>query len=266
MEPEEQKQRPNDRPDDLFEQQQEHNSARILNNNQQEFERPLLGVPRNVGSQQLIQSVGSANEERKAQIEEERKSEAPRSAKQSHARSSQTSQTEKVSMHQSFQFEEVEPIHADPLNSSESGESAAESELSSGDAISFKDLSQPESTGSKSDCDEIPSEHPEGFTHHEYMRRYALRVVTITHSHDSHGLFDFEKRQGTRESLLTSKPGFFIRKDLNCKLVEPGTIIADAFDKQAQLLFEIQNLRNRFILRTPIAYQLLHAKDDEHRK
>ena len=59
----------------------------------------------------------------------------------------------------------------------------------------MKDLSEPESTGSRSECSDIPSEHEEGLNHHEYMRRYALRVVTITHSHDSHGLFDFEKRQ-----------------------------------------------------------------------
>ncbi len=148
----------------------------------------------------------------------------------------------------------MEPIPADPLDSSLNSAAASYEDSSLDEELSNHELSQPESTGSKSDCDEIPSEHPAGFTHHEYLRRYALRVVTITHSHDSHGLFDFEKRQGTRESLLTSRPGYFIRKDLNCKLVELDTIIADAYEKQAQLLFEIQNQRNQFILRTPIAY------------
>ena len=77
------------------------NSARFLNNNQQEFERPLLGLPRNAGSQQLIQSMGSvrSNVQAQNQMEEERKSQAAPSRKESCAQSSQTSQTEKVSMH-----------------------------------------------------------------------------------------------------------------------------------------------------------------------
>ncbi len=44
-----------------------------------------------------------------------------------------------------------------------------------------------------SDCTSIPSEHEEGLTYREYTRRYVLKVVTITHGLDSHGLFDFEK-------------------------------------------------------------------------
>lgn len=231
MELEEQKQnlQPKDSPDDLAHSQSDDNSDRILIPAQQEFERPLLG--RNLGSQQLIQSFGSSHEEWKAQMEEERKSEAVQARiRLESGISSNTSQTEKVSIYHSLQFEEVEPIPADPLGSSSNSDHAEKDhydEESSDCAFSLHELSQPESNGSKSDCDEIPDEHPSGFTHHEYMRRYALRVVTITHSHDSHGLFDFEKRQGTRESMLTSRPGYFIRKDLNCRMVEQGTNIAE---------------------------------------
>ena len=73
------------------------------------------------------------------------------------------------------------------------------------------------------------------------MRRYALRIVTITHQHDSHGLFDFERRQGTKESLITSLPGYFVRENYNCKMVSENTKIKEEFNSQGQLLFEITN-------------------------
>lgn len=55
-----------------------------------------------------------------------------------------------------------------------------------------------------SDCTSIPEEHEDGITFTEYTRRYALRIISITHGLDSHGLFDFEKLQGVRESFMTS--------------------------------------------------------------
>jgi hypothetical protein len=129
-----------------------------------------------------------------------------------------------------------------------------------------EDPSEPESTGSKSSCSSIPSEHEAGVNHSEYMRRYALRIVTITHSHDSHGLFDFEKRQGTRESLITSRPGYFVRENLNCKMTYEGTNIKEEFKSQGQLLIELTNVRNQFVLKTPILYQLKNAENEEQRK
>jgi hypothetical protein len=56
---------------------------------------------------------------------------------------------------------------------------------------------QPESESQLSDLSDlssIPSEHDEGLNFNEYIRKYALKLVTITWNRDSHGLFDFEMR------------------------------------------------------------------------
>lgn len=55
------------------------------------------------------------------------------------------------------------------------------------------DDSQEKEPTEPSDCDSIPNEHEEGLSFQEYTRRYALKIATITHGLDSHGLFDFEK-------------------------------------------------------------------------
>ena len=47
---------------------------------------------------------------------------------------------------------------------------------------------------SGSDPSSIPSEHEKDMDHNECLRRYALKIVTITWNRDSHGLFDFETR------------------------------------------------------------------------
>lgn len=64
---------------------------------------------------------------------------------------------------------------------SDSQEDNSVEEIQQQDDEELLNAEVPDSTGSKSDCDSIPSEHSEGFNHHEYLRRYALRVVTITH-------------------------------------------------------------------------------------
>lgn len=46
----------------------------------------------------------------------------------------------------------------------------------------------------ESQLSSIPSEHLNGMNSNEYIRRYALNIVTITWNRDSHGLFDFEVR------------------------------------------------------------------------
>ena len=50
----------------------------------------------------------------------------------------------------------------------------------------------------ESQLSSIPSEHEKGMNFNEYIRRYALHIVTITWNRDSHGLFDFETRQLAR--------------------------------------------------------------------
>jgi len=77
----------------------------------------------------------------------------------------------------------------------------------------------------ESDCSSIPSEHINDLGANEYTRRYALKISTITQSKDSHGLFDFEARQGARETFVTSAPGLFIRVGESCQLVKPSVDI-----------------------------------------
>lgn len=50
-----------------------------------------------------------------------------------------------------------------------------------------------------SDPSSIPSEHSLGMDYNECLKRYCLKIVTITWNRDSHGLFDFETRQLARE-------------------------------------------------------------------
>jgi len=62
-----------------------------------------------------------------------------------------------------------------------------------------KSLNRSPAKGEISDCSEpsetsIMSEHEDGYGVNEYQRRYALKIITITWTRDSHGLFDFENR------------------------------------------------------------------------
>lgn len=55
-------------------------------------------------------------------------------------------------------------------------------------------LGELKSEESEPSSSSVPSEHEEGMASNEYWRRYCLKVITITWSRDSHGLFDFETR------------------------------------------------------------------------
>ncbi len=55
----------------------------------------------------------------------------------------------------------------------------------------------------------------------EYIRRYGLKVISITWSRDSHGLFDFENRLLAREKFQSTESAKLVRIADNCKLEHP---------------------------------------------
>jgi hypothetical protein len=116
-----------------------------------------------------------------------------------------------------------------------------------------------------SDCDSIPEEHDDEITYREYTRRYALRITSITHGLNSHGLFDFEKLQGVRESFMTSKAANLVRKSEHIQLVPPTVDIQTKFESRAQMLMQIETVRNTFRLKTPILYLLKNAKTEREK-
>ncbi len=80
--------------------------------------------------------------------------------------------------------------------------------------------------------------------HHEYLRRYALKIISITWNRDSHGLFDFETRHLPRNYMITHEPANLIREKDICKLISPRVDIKKDFNSRTQLLFEINQKRN----------------------
>lgn len=96
--------------------------------------------------------------------------------------------------------------------------------------------------------------------HNECLRRYALRVVTITWNRDSHGLFDFETRQLAREYFETTASKSFVRVDQNCKLLDPAVSVRDEYARRGQLLMQILCNRNKYILQTPMVYKIRNAR------
>ena len=83
--------------------------------------------------------------------------------------------------------------------------------------------------------------------HHEYLRRYALKIISITWNRDSHGLFDFETRHLPRNYMITHEPANLIREKDICKLISPGVDIKKDFNSRTQLLFEINQKRKTLI-------------------
>jgi len=92
--------------------------------------------------------------------------------------------------------------------------------------------------------------------HNEYTRRYALKLTSITWSRDSHGLFDFETRQLERERHITGIAVNFVRKAEKCFFVDPESDIRKDFNNKAQLLLQVIQKRNLYVLRSPLYYML----------
>ena len=65
--------------------------------------------------------------------------------------------------------------------------------------------------------------------------------------------------------MVTSESGFFIRENYNCKLAHNKTNVRQEYKSKGQILFEIANQRNKFLLKTPIFYLLKNATSDEQR-
>lgn len=93
-------------------------------------------------------------------------------------------------------------------------------------------------------------------THNEYVKRYGLKIITITWSRDSHGLFDFETRQLNRDYFHTSESVNFIREQDQCKFVQPSVDIKATYKYKAQLLLSVMQKRNQYILKSPVYYIL----------
>lgn len=99
-----------------------------------------------------------------------------------------------------------------------------------------------------SDPSSIPSEHSSGMDCNEFLRRYCLKIVTITWNRDSHGLFDFETRQLAREHFQIVKNCSFIRKEKNCSSIDPAIDIQSKYENKAQLLMSVLSTRNKYSL------------------
>lgn len=78
----------------------------------------------------------------------------------------------------------------------------------------------------------------------EYWRRYALKIITITWSRDSHGLFDFETRQLARSYFQTTEPNNFVREGEACRLINPEVDVKSEYKSKAQLLLQVAQKRN----------------------
>lgn len=116
-----------------------------------------------------------------------------------------------------------------------------------------------------SDCSDIPSEHHEGETYRKYLRRYALKLITVTQQGDAHGLYDFEKRLDSRQQFLIQESCNLVRKDEKCLTVDPSVQIKQKFNNKGQLLMTLNQVRSGFALKTPLSYLLKHAKTARER-
>lgn len=69
--------------------------------------------------------------------------------------------------------------------------------------------------------------------HNEYTRRYALKIVTMAPGRDSHGMFDFEKRQLPRETSFISKESNFIKLYERFEAIKPDIDIRTEYKTRA---------------------------------